>query len=293
MEYGLLAAVGAMVAWTLGDFSIQRAVRVVGNIPALFAIGALGLIVLTPIVWSDIPDVLTPANFWLLGATLVVTIVAAVLDFEALRVGKLAVIEPVMSFELPLTVLISLTLLQEIVRPVQLVLIGGIFLGILLTVSRPLTEHWWQRFQRTRRLERGVLLGLAGAVAMATANVLTGRSSQETNPLLAIWFIHSGIALGGGTYLVLRGRTAETIALFRRHPGIVLAESVFDNLAWIAYAVAATALPIAVAIGLTESYVAFAALLGLLINRERLRRRQIVGIALALSAAISLAIITG
>ncbi|MBP6912267.1 MAG: hypothetical protein KBB88_03660 [Candidatus Pacebacteria bacterium] len=52
---GVLASVGALIAWTFGDFSIQRAVRKIGNLPALFFIGMTGSIALFPFVYSQLP----------------------------------------------------------------------------------------------------------------------------------------------------------------------------------------------------------------------------------------------
>ncbi len=73
----------------------------------------------------------------------------------------------------------------------------------------------------------------------------------------------------------------------------VLAACIFDNAAWVAYAVAVTTLPIALTIAITESYVALAAFLGVVWNKEKLQRHQYAGMILAIAAAIVLAAVSG
>jgi uncharacterized membrane protein len=74
---------------------------------------------------------------------------------------------------------------------------------------------------------------------------------------------------------------------------VVLGESLFDNLAWIAYSGAVIYLPVSLTIGITESYIVLAALLGIIANRERLQRHQYFGIGLALVGTIFLGVISG
>ena len=45
VEAGILAAFLAFLAWGFGDFAIQRSVRRVGAVPALFFIGIFGLVI--------------------------------------------------------------------------------------------------------------------------------------------------------------------------------------------------------------------------------------------------------
>jgi uncharacterized membrane protein len=63
-----------------------------------------------------------------------------------------------------------------------------------------------------------------------------------------------------------------------------------DNLAWIAFAFAVTFIPIAVVTGISESYIALAAILGIVINNEKLVKHQYVGLFLVLISAILLSL---
>lgn len=291
---GLLLAFVAFLSWGFGDFFIQRSVRAVGNITALFAIGFFGFCVLTPFVWAKLPTVFAnqTSSYYLLVAFLI-TLVVALLEFQSFKVGKLSVIEPIMSLELPLTVIIGLVFLREQLSGSQLILMLVVFVGVMLAALRPHIQHWWQRWQRLRLVEAGVWLGLASAVVMALANIFTGLASQHAGPLVAIWFIHSSLALSCLLILLIRRQVRAEFTKMKKSWRVVLGESIFDNLAWVSFSGAVIYLPIALTIGITESYIALAALLGIFVNRERLQRHQYFGIGLALSGAIVLGIISG
>jgi drug/metabolite transporter (DMT)-like permease len=79
---------------------------------------------------------------------------------------------------------------------------------------------------------------------------------------------------------------------FRTYARVIIAVAVFDTAAWIAYSFAVLTLPIALTIGITESYVALAAFLGLRFNHEKFERHQIVGGLIAIGCSIALGIIS-
>jgi drug/metabolite transporter (DMT)-like permease len=68
---------------------------------------------------------------------------------------------------------------------------------------------------------------------------------------------------------------------------------VVDNLAWVCYSYATLFVPIAIATGISESYIALAAALGLVVNREQLNRHQLVGIVVVLVAVVALVWVSG
>lgn len=293
ITFGIAAAIVAFFAWGFGDFSIQRTVRHVGALEALFYIGLFGAVILTPIVWGSIPTILFDNDALpVFIAALTMTILAALLEFEAFGRGKLSVIEPIMSLELVVTVAIGLFFLKEAVTGLQGLLILAISCGIVLTVIRHEPRHWWKLWKHPANVERGIILGITGAFTMALVNVFAGLSSQATSPLEAIWFIHTGIGVFSFLVLTVLGRLRRVIRHAVTFWKPVLAESILDNTAWIAYATAVTVLPISITIGLTESYIALAAFLGILFNRERLQPHQFLGMTIALLGAITLAAIS-
>lgn len=290
---GLIAAFVAFLAWGLGDFAIQRSVRAVGNMAALFAITAFGAVVLLPWAWPDIPTIFSnnrTLNIFLLAIG--ITLVTALLDFEALKRGKMAVIEPVMSTEVVITMAIGVVALREHISIAQLALVLAVFFGIVLTVVRHEPRHWWTWWRKARLIEQGVILAGLGAIAMSLTNVYTGLFSQATNAVTAIWFIHASLAAICLVWFVARRETAHAVRELRDNWKPVLAESVLDNSAWVAYAAAVTVLPISITIAITESYIVLASLLGIVFNREKVQRHQAVGMGLTLASAVVLAVVT-
>jgi len=286
---GVLFALGALVCWTFGDFFIQRGTRTVGNWKTLFYIGALGSIVLLPFVAREIGATLSnPSNAIILLLLVIVTLFTALFEFEALKRGKIAVVEPVMSLELPITIGLSLALWGERLSATQGILSLVVFIGIMLAV----TIHHSHLHYHKRIFEKGFILAGIGAVGMALVNFLTGVGSQTTSPLFTIWFLHSTLAIICLFYFLYRGETKSILADIRRYPKTIVALSIFDNLAWISFAYAVRYIPISIATTVSESYIALAVLLGIFVNREKLKPHQFVGIALAIGGVILLSAIT-
>jgi drug/metabolite transporter (DMT)-like permease len=286
---GLLAALGAMLAWGFGDYFIQKTTRAVGSVKALFYICAPGFLVLTlflsPDDWSALAD---PRRAALLTLTALVTFFTAFFNFEALKRGKIAVIEPIVGLEMPLTVGLSMLILGERVGPARTILIICVFIGIMLAVTSKLNG----RLDRTT-VERGAALAGISAVGMALTNFLTGVSSQETSPVLAIWFVHGVLAALSLPVMARRGQARDIPGDLKRHGPLLAAMSLFDNAAWLCFAAAAAIIPISIATAVSESYIVLAVILGLAVSKEKAARHQIVGIAFAAAGVIALAALTG
>ncbi len=284
---GIFFAFIALISWGFGDFFIQKTVRVIGNTKALFLIGAVGFVALFPFVRSELLF-LERSDLVLLTLLSLVVVFAAYFDFEALRRGKIAIVEPIIGLELPITVGLSIALAGESLTLAQLLLIALISVGIVLAI----TEHHSRLRYHKRILEKGVILAGIGAVGMALVNFLVGVSSREISPLLTIWFAHSFLALVCGAYLFSAGQFRSLMEDIKQYPKPILGQSILDNLAWAAFAVATTTIPIAIATAITESYIALAVLLGLCIGRERLRSHQIIGAFLATAGVVILSVIS-
>ncbi len=269
---GVLLALIALVGWGFGDFLIQRTTRLVGSAKALFFIGFVAFVVLTPFVLTELPG-LTGDNFVLLAFLSLMVIIGAAFDFEALRQGKIAVIEPVVGLELPLTVAISVLFIGEQITNTQLFLMILVFAGTLFAVTRD-TKHL------SRVLEKGVLLAIFAAIGTALTSVTVGVSSQEISPLVAIWFSHGTLAVVSLVVVIASGHVRSIPKDLKKHPVTIGAQSILDNIAWLAFGFSATLIPIAIATTISGGYVALGVLLGLIVSREKVRPHQLFGIAL-------------
>src|SRR3989338_1458490 len=87
INLGVIFAFVAMFSWGIGDFLIQRSVRKVGDVEALAYIGIIGSVGLLPFIAGELPLLLLPGNLALMFGLGVVTFIAALFDFEALKKG--------------------------------------------------------------------------------------------------------------------------------------------------------------------------------------------------------------
>jgi drug/metabolite transporter (DMT)-like permease len=288
ISVGIGLAFVAMLAWGIGDFWIQKSTRKVGSWVALFFITAFGAIVLLPFVYRDLPAFFqeSPETLIVLGALCVVLLIAALLDFEALRVGKLAVVEPIWSFEVPVAGLLAFFILGERISVLHILLIIVLLLGLALVSLK-------KEFRMRRLLmEKGTLLAFFGAIAMGAANFLMGWGSRLSDPLMANFISGLFIAIVVGAALLLSGQFSRTVRDIKQNKSVLLQMSVADKAAWVAFAFAMSLAPIGIAVALSESYIIIAVLLGLTLNRERLALHQKIGLIIAVAGAIALAALT-
>jgi drug/metabolite transporter (DMT)-like permease len=284
---GVLCALGALVSWGVGDFLIQRSARKFGDTIALFFITAFGAFILLPFVWNEIiATVSSPNSLLILLITSGIILFAALFDFEALRIGKISVIEPVYAFEVLITTTLASIVIQEKPNLFQFILIAGLLIGIFL-VSTKSFHHL-----RSIHLEKGVLQAILATIGMGFVNFLFGVGARETNPLMINWFTSLFLAIVMLGYILFRSKWREVIGDWEKNKELITSVSFFDNLAWIFYAYGTTYIPIAITTTISEGYIAFAAALGLVFNKEKLQFHQYLGMVLAIGSVIVLSAIT-
>lgn len=284
---GIVFALLALLSWGFGDFFIQRGTRVLGTWKTLFYITFLGTVGLLPFIVSELPLLTIGASIFLIICGVVI-LFAAFFDFEAFRKGKIAIVEPVLALELPITVGLALILWHEKVTFPVAILIFVTFIGIILTI----TIHHSHLHYHKRVFEKGVLLAFLGALFMGLFNFLVGVGSQEISPLLTIWITNILVMIFSGVLLFIK-QEFTIVKDFRKSALLILLFSIIDNLAWVFYALATKYIPIAVATTITESYIALTVLLGVYISKEKLKFHQRIGIAVVILAVICLAFLVG
>ena len=123
-----------------------------------------------------------PRNSRCFSATSLVLLVAALLDFEALKEGKIAVAEPVFVLEIPVAALLAYVLIGEGITIIQTLLMGGLIVGLVLVSVRRIN------LGRRKWLEKGVVLAFLGSLFMGATNFLFGIAARETSALMVNWF---------------------------------------------------------------------------------------------------------
>ncbi len=288
ISVGIGLAFVAMLCWGIGDFWIQKSTRRIGNTVTLFSIALFGAVVLFPFVWKNLPEFFSSGAQTLLviGILCVVLLIAAFLDFEALRVGKLAIVEPIWSFEIPVAGFLAFSILGETLSQFQLLLIIGLVFGLVLVSLRE-KVRWSKAI-----FERGTLVAFLGAIMMGGANFFMGWGARLSDPLMVIFISDAFIALFTGAMLLWRGKGAHPLRDMRENMGLFLQMSIANKAAWVAFAFAMVISPIGVVTALSESYIIIAVILGLAVNKEKLLLHQKSGLVVAVVSAVILASIT-
>jgi drug/metabolite transporter (DMT)-like permease len=284
IEVSLIFAFAAMLCWGIGDFLIQKSTRKVGDLEALAFIGIIGTLMLLPFVLKDIHSLLSLPNLLLLCFLGIITFVAAMFDFEALKKGKLSVIEVIIELELPITIALGFIFFKERLSLLQFVVISFIFVGIILIATKS--------FKHLRlKLEKGVLIALIAAIGMGLINFLTAASSKQISPLMAVWFPWVVFSVICMFVLIKEKGLVKTMKNARKFKWLILAMGIFDTFAWVFYAHAVLQEEISIITAITESYPAVAMVLGVWINREKIRWHQWTGAAIALLCSFMLAFV--
>jgi len=286
---GIALAFVAMLCWGFGDFWIQKSTRKIGDIEALFFITLFGAVALLPFAYKNVWAVLSGSwhTLLVLGILCVVLLLAAILDFEALRVGKLSVVEPIWSFEVPGAALLAFFILGERITLLQGLLIVALLTGIVMVSLREKVNF------NKLILERGTVVALLGAVFMGFANFFMGWGARLSDPVTANFLSDVFIAVVTGCILFFTGRFKKTVSDIISNKKVLLQMSISDKAAWLAFAFAMSLAPIAVATALSESYIIVAVILGLAVNKEKIHFHQKIGLTVAVISVITLAAITG
>lgn len=286
---GIILSFVALFAWGFSDFFIQKTVRQIGIWKSLFFIGILGSGCLFLFIQKELLTVISqPTNLYLLILLAIVSIIFVLFYLLALKKGKIAVVDPLEGLELPLTVGLSVVLAGEHLSLLQVVLVALTFLGIIFAIAKEKKHLDVRRWV----VEKGAILAGIGAIGMALTNFLTGISSQQTSPLITIWFTHTLFVIVAGVYLLFSGEFKVLIEDIKRNSSIIFFQSVLDNIGWIAFAFAMTYVSISIATTISESYIALGVLLGVFINKEKLKRHQFFGIILVIVSILVLSLIT-
>ncbi len=282
LEVSVFFALGALLCWAFGDFLIQRSTRKVGDVESIAFIGLIGGVFLFPFVIKDFHLLLSLSNLLLLLLFGIIIFVTTFFDFEALREGKLSIIDVVIEIELPITIILGLIFFKETLSVIQLTLIAFIFAGIILVATKSFS-HW------KTKLEKGVLIAFFAAIGMGFSNFLVSSSSRQISPLLTIWAAWTLTAIISLIYIYFKKGSLKCIKDAKKFKWLVLAMGIFDTAAWIFYSFAVLKNEISIVTAITESYPALAMFLGFWLNKEKINEHQWIGAAIALSASFTLA----
>ncbi|MFA5992544.1 MAG: EamA family transporter [Candidatus Pacearchaeota archaeon] len=283
-EFGIIFSVVAMFAWGFGDFLIQKSTRKIGVWDTLFFITFTGFVVLTPFAIKNAGNLFGVGLFLFISGG-VVYFIASFLDLEALKIGKLDIVEPIWAFEIVSSVLLAFFILKERVSFLQTVFIIVLILSLAFLSLKKFNFKLGRKFL----LEKGVYIALLAAVVMGVANFLIGVGSRRVDPITMKWGMDLFLMVFS-FFFVIRGRKKRKFfKSLKKNIKVLTFMSLFDNVAWLAFGFAMVFAPISIAVAISESYIIIAVLLGFFVNKEKLKLHQIIALIIAVISAIYLA----
>ncbi len=287
MSLSIILAFGAMFGWGIADFLIQKTVKKIGSLETLAWITVLGAIILIPLILYEGLN-LTRTNVIFLIFLGAVTFTAGLLDFKALAIGKLAVMETIMAIELPLTILLGVLAFQERLNFLQVALVTSVFVGIVLASVN------FKNIHHRDFLEKGSLLAIASGLLIAFVNFFSADQAKSLSPLMAIWFPWLSCGMICLIYIsrFKKNHFKNFVKQSFGHWRLILIVAVIDLGAWLFYAFAVAKEELSITIAITESYIVVAIILGVLINKEKIRPAQYLGSALAIISSLLIGFIS-
>lgn len=282
---GILFAFGALLCWGIGDFLLQKQVRRFGDWESQLSIALIGVIVLSPFVFSDLKEMHESqyedlAFLFLIAASF---LISSLIYLESVKRGKLSVVEPIGAIEIPVSAFLAITFLGERVSFNQSVLIILLVTGLVLV---SLKSH---HFQKQTWIEKGALIALVSAVLTGWNDFILGLGSKSSNPLFIVWFFNLIVMIACLFYLGLKNDLRTFGRHVKQNLKPLMTVGILDNAAWAFFALAMSVLPIIIATSLSEGYIALSAILGITFNKERLGLHQKFGMGTAIVTGIILA----
>lgn len=281
---GIMLSFVTLFGWGFSDFIAQRSTRSFGIFASLFFACSASIPVLLPFVYQELWH-LSTYQLLLLSLRSAVTLLYAITLFRAFRVGKLTIVETIISLELPITVGIAVAFLGEHLTWMSFALMCAVIVGILFASAKR-TEHL---LLHRYAFERGAKIALLAAFLAALTNILVGVSAQATSPLLTVWFSNVVLSIASLGMLAWHGELSTIIRDVYRRPGLIAALASLDTLASVCYAFATTLIPISLVITISEAYIILASGLGHFWGHEPLKAHQVAGVLIALPCVVLLA----
>lgn len=168
----------------------------------------------------------------------IITLFASIIDFEALRIGKLSVVEPVYATEVFVTIVLSTIIIQEIISKGQIILVILLMLGVAMVSLKSLHQL------KKVFIEKGVGLAFLSAILMGCTNFFVGFSSRLTSPLLTHWLVSTVIAAAMLLYLWKNKAHQKILDSIKNNILLITSVGILDTAAWLSFSYSATLIPI-------------------------------------------------
>ncbi len=273
----ILGGLGAACCWTITTLTASRSSRLIGPAQTLAWVMLIGFVVVVPfaIVATSPAGAARP---WLLVAG-AGNVIGLLLEYQAVRIGKVGVVAPIASTEGAVTAVIAAAAGEPTSAGTALCL-AVIATGVVLAAMEG------DDGGRPVRTGPSVALSVGAAVAFGIGLYAAGRVSGDVD---LAWLVLPARLLG---VLVLTAplAVARRIRITRPTAPLVAAAGLAEVAGYWSFAVGARH-SIGVASVLGSQFAAFSAIAAHFLFGERLRRIQVAGVAAIVAGVSALAIV--
>lgn len=275
--FGLLTA----VLFATSTLCSSRAVRIIPSYSVVASAMLVGLVITIPFAALEgIPQGLTGANLAWFAVSGLGNAAGLVLINEALKVGKVGIVAPIVATEGALSAVLA-AIMGESVAPIAAFLLLAIVAGVVLSAVAPDPAP----IAHERRL-RAVLLATAASFAFGVSLFATGYLSDA---LPASWLLLPARVVGV-LVLAIPLLLLRRLQMRRRAVPYVLGIGITEVVAFAVFTVGARD-SVAVASVLASQFAAIAAVAAFLLFKERLGRLQVAGVAILVVAVAALTLL--
>jgi drug/metabolite transporter (DMT)-like permease len=261
----VLGGFGAAACWAGAALCASRSTKLIGPWSVLAWVMLTGFVVVAPLTAANgIPDALGAHQVWLLGVSGVGNAGGLLLEYAALRVGKVAIVTPIVSTEGALTAVIAIVAGETLGAGVGAMLVL-ITVGVVLASIAPGGSSG-------DPLRASMLAG-SSALCFGVSLYATGRLGAS---LPLVWALIPA-RLVGVAAVALPLAAARSLRLTRAAVPFVVVSGLCE-VGGAALFVLGSRHSIAVSAVLASQFAALAAVTAFVLFHERLTRVQLAGI---------------
>lgn len=283
---GLALGLTAALAWGFADYTATLASRETGALRVLLAFHLVAMVLLGAAVlasgdlggvaWGDLP------SFVLIGA---LGFAGYLAFYQALAIGPISVVSPIVSGYAAITVLLAVILLGERLGPIEIVAVALAFGGVVLA-SSDLAALGKEHVSAT-----GPLLALLAMVCLGGFVYGVSARAEELG-WLAPLFLARGVTTVLLAVTALRGGAWRFPDRSPRLLATLVALGLLDTSGYVAFNVGVREADTAIVATASAPYAVVPIVLGVLVLAERPARLQWAGVALVLAGIIVLGLAT-
>lgn len=279
---GIMFGMAAMLGWGVSDFFIAKSSRGAGSFKPFLWSQLIALVLMFPIflMFFKLPQ-LSFAVIGLLILSGILTVVSNLAYYKGLQVGKVSIVMPVESGWAVVTVLLSLTLLHEVLTAIQAL---GVSLAIIGAV---LVSFKWNDLLKLKNHAKGVKYAVIAALGFGMDFVVIDLMVSEIGWFLPIFFIG---AITAFFLLAYSGVSRKDISFPRNVALFIILIGILDTAAYLSYSTGVISEYAAIVAPIAAASPAVSIILAKFFFKEKLQINQHVGIVSVLIGLVLLSI---